>query len=345
MSIIGNKLFPPYKLYKLPIACAKWTGIQSGFMPIMMRHYVTRCRVLIILMLMAATVSVYAAEPKPTNPVSASDTSLARLISEIRAKAKILENSSGMKRSFQSFTTAYKIRPESISYSDYVIARLFYEATRGEGLWNLHWTITDQQPTSDQVWRQWKTVKQPSFLTPTASAECDELSALYSFLVLRAGVHGMGLFWPYPNHTVAVWVLHPAGGPVVRVVVPTSQIFLDVNDSFGTRKFNPWKQKTIFEYKRRDMPDSYELPKPLFDFFLSQIDKYAGASDSTLQQLRYLREGVFLKYWTSEAASRDALRRRSDLHSGLAEDLAAFQNFAQDMKAEPQQCIMRERPS
>ena len=92
------------------------------------------------------------------------------------------------------------------------------------------------------------------------------------------------------------------------MVVPTSQIFLDVNDSFGTKKFNAWHQKTIFEYKRRDAPDSFELPKPLFDFFLQQMDKYAGASDSTLQEIRYLREGVFLKYWTAEQAAQDALR-------------------------------------
>ena len=171
-------------------------------------------------------------------------------------------------------------------------------------------------------------------MTPTASAECDELSALFSFLVERAGVRSVGLFWPYPNHTVAVWVLHPAGGAEVRVVVPTSQIFLGVNDSFATRKFNPWHQKTIFEYKRRDAPDSLELPKPLFDYFLRQVDQYAGASDSTLQQIRYLREGVFLKYWTAEAAARDSLSRKNDLGPGPPEDLAAFQNFAQDMRSQ-----------
>jgi hypothetical protein len=170
---------------------------------------------------------------------------------------------------------------------------------------------------------------------PTASAECDELSALYAFLVGRAGVKGVGLFWPASNHTVAVWVLHPAGGSAVRVVVPTSQIFLDVTDSFGTRKFNPWRQKSIYEYRRRDVSDLFTLPKPLFDFFIMQIDKYAGASDSTLQQLRYLREGVFLKYWTAEEAARDTLGRR-DLRSGLPEDTAAFQSFAEDMRSETQ---------
>jgi len=208
---------------------------------------------------------------------------------------------------------------------------MLYEATRDAGLWNMHWTITNMPPNSDQVWRQWRSLRSLSPQNPTASAECDELSALYAFLVERMGVHSVGLFWPYSNHTVAVWVLHPAGAEV-RVVVPTSQIFLTVNDSFGTRKFNPWHQKTIFEYKRRDTSDGFEFSKPLFDFFLQQIDKYGGASDSTLQQIRYLREGVFLKDWSAEAAAKDALERKSSLGCGPAEDLAALQNFADDMR-------------
>ena len=274
-----------------------------------------------------------AADAKPKHGISASNTTLARLISEIRDRAKILESTSGMRSSFESFTSAYKIKPDSISYSDFVIVRLLYEATRDAGFWNMHWTITNMPPNSDQVWRQWKTLESVSPLAPTAQAECDELSALYAFLVERSGVRTVGLFWPYPNHTVAVWVIHPANGSEVRVVVPTSQVFLTVNDSFATRKFNPWHQKTIYEYKRRDAPDNFELPKPLFDFFLQQVDKYAAASDSTLQQIRYLREGVFLKDWTAEAAAKDALDRKTGLGSGPAEDVAAFQNFASDMRA------------
>jgi hypothetical protein len=260
------------------------------------------------------------------------ETTLLHLVNSLRVRAKTLESSSGMRNSFQSFTLSYKIAPGGISYSDFVIVRLLYEATRDAGFWNLHWTITDMPPNSDRIWSQWQSASVVSPLSPTASAECDELSALYAFLVERAGVRTVGLFWPYPNHTVAVWVLHPSSGNEVRVVVPTSQIFLDLTDSFGTRKFNAWHQKTIFEYKRHDAPDSVELPKPLYDFFLQQIDKYAGASDSTLQQIRYLREGVFLKYWTAEEAVRDALRRKNDLRSAPSEDLAALQNFAQDMR-------------
>jgi hypothetical protein len=101
--------------------------------------------------------------------------------------------------------------------------------------------LDDHQPApnSDRIWKQWPTVVQPSPLTPTASAECDELSALYAFLVERAGVKTVGLFWPYPNHTVAVWVLHPGGAQTLRVVVPTSQIFLQPTDDFDTTKFDP----------------------------------------------------------------------------------------------------------
>ena len=241
-----------------------------------------------------------------------------------------------MRSSFLSFTSAYKIKTESIRYSDFVVVRLLYEATRDAGFWNMHWTITNMPPNSDEVWRQWKAIREVSPTTPTASAECDELSALYAFLVERAGVRTVGLFWPYSNHTVAVWVIRPAGGNEIRVVVPTSQVFLTVNDSFATRKFNPWHQKTIFEYTRHDVPDSFQLPKPLFDYFLKQTGKYAGASDSTLQQLRYLREGVFLKDWSPETAAKDALERKKGLGTGPAEDLDAFQNFASDMLANSQ---------
>ncbi len=237
-----------------------------------------------------------------------------------------------MRLGFKSFLAAHQLAPESIRYSDYVIVRLLFEATRDAGFWNLLWAITDQPPNSERIWQQWKNVEKPSALESTATAECDELSALYAFLVERAGVKSVGLFWPAPNHTVAVWVVRLSTGPVVRVVVPTSQIFLDETDRFDTKKFNPWRQKTIYEYTRRDVSDTYELPKPLFNYFVQQMDKYAGASDVTLQELRYLREGVFLKSWTPEQAAGEALKKRSALRAGPVEDLAALQNFAQDMR-------------
>jgi hypothetical protein len=259
---------------------------------------------------------------------------LAQFVSAIREKAKGLESSSGMRLAFQSFLASRHLSPDSVRYSDFVIIRLLYEATRDAGFWNMHWSITDQPPNSDRIWSQWKAVRRPSPSEPTATAECDELSALYAFLVERAGVKGVGLFWPASNHTVAVWVLKPASGPVIRIVVPTSQIFLEETDSFDTRKFDPWRQKTIYEYTRRDVADTFELPKPLVEFFLKQVDVYGGASDATLQRLRYVRDAVFVKNWTTEQAARDADSRRAALAAGSTEDALALQNFAVDMRLE-----------
>ena len=121
-----------------------------------------RCRRCIgaLIVLIAATGIPCAAAPKPVPAdSSASTTNLAQFINAIRGRAKSLENSSGMRLGFRSFTSAYKIAPESISYSDYVVVRLLYEATRDAGFWNLHWTITNMPPNSDKVWSQWRGVE------------------------------------------------------------------------------------------------------------------------------------------------------------------------------------------
>src|SRR5277367_230106 len=78
----------------------------------------------VLVLLVAATVSVHAADPKPSQPVLVSSTNLAQFVIMIRGKAKILESSSGMRLGFQSFTAAYKIPPKSVSYSDFVVVRL-----------------------------------------------------------------------------------------------------------------------------------------------------------------------------------------------------------------------------
>jgi hypothetical protein len=280
----------------------------------------------------AAAAWMQTGDPGPVQ--AASPTTLLELVSAIRASAKALEGSSGMKAGYQSFTSKFALQPGTVSYSDYAVARLLFEATRDAGFWNLHWVITNRPPNSDNIWHQWKTVVAPSALSPTASAECDELSALFAFLSARGGIRGVGLLWPTENHTVAAWVLGRSPS-VVRVVIPTTQIFLDDSDYWGTRKFDPWRQKAIYEYVRRDVPDSFELPGPLFAFFLQQTSKYGGASDPTLQLLRYWREAVFLRSWTPEAAAREALRVRRNRATAPPEDLAAFQNFAQDMRSEP----------
>jgi|HubBroStandDraft_6_1064221.scaffolds.fasta_scaffold00187_1 hypothetical protein len=262
------------------------------------------------------------------------DTSVGALSDTVRERARILESSSGMKLAFQSFIAAHRLEPDSVRYSDFVVIRLLFEATRDAGLWNTHWSITDQPPNSDRIWQQWKSVQRISTLEPTATAECDELSALYAFLVERTGVKSVGLLWPYPNHTVAVWTVKPASSPPLRVVAPTTQIFLDKNDFFDTPKFNPWRQKNIYEYKRRDVPDSFVLPKPVFEFFVRQMQMYGGASDTTLQQLRYLRDGVFSRQLTPEQAANEAMKLKRALKPETVEDVLALDTFAREMQTD-----------
>lgn len=264
--------------------------------------------------------------PQPSAPT------LPALISALRTKSQSLQSSSGVRGAYDSFLAEHHLAQNSVPYSDFVLVRTIFEATRDAGFWNMHWSITDQPPNSDRIWSQWKTVAHPSFTGKTATAECDELSALFAFLVERSGVKGVGLFWPYPNHTVAVWSVHPANRPVIRVVIPTSQIFLTENDTFGTHKFDPWRQETIYDYTRRDVSDSFELPKPLFDFFLSQLDKYGGASTDVLQQVRNLRDSVFQGSRSPEEAAREALRRTA-AYASSPEDRAAFQRFADDIRS------------
>lgn len=259
------------------------------------------------------------------------DTSVAALVSAMKAKSKSLESSVAQHHDYETFLADHKLSSGSVSLSDFVLIHLIFEATRDAGFWNMHWSVTDKPPNSDEVWRQWKQVARPSLVEKTATAECDELSALFAFLAERAGVKSVGLFWPYPNHTVAVWTLRPPHSPEIRVVIPTSQIFLTENDTFDTRGFDPWHQKTIYDYTRRDVPDSFEIPRPLFDFFLAQMDKYGGASAATLQQIRNLRDAVIQKQLTPEAAASEALRREN-AYSQSKEDRAAFKVFAGDMQ-------------
>jgi hypothetical protein len=99
---------------------------------------------------------------------------------------------------------------------------------------------------------------------------------------------------------------------------------------FDTRKFDPWKQRTIYEYTRRDAPDSFEIPKPLFDFFLQQTDKYARASDQ-----RFGSYAIFARQYFENMDSRSGRSLRAEKaqrtglslsrrHGGLSEFCARY---------------------
>jgi len=216
---------------------------------------------------------------QPTTPTPTS-TTVASLVARVRASAKRLEVSRGMRAAYDSTLRANGLKDSASLRTEFAVVRVLFEATRDAGVWNLHWAVTDRQPTSVHIWQQWDSLRSVDVITPTATAECDELSALFSFLARQAGVPSTGLFWPTHNHTVAVW--SPAGSSRVRIVVPTTQ-----------------------------------------------IESYLGASDSTLQRLRYLRESVFLNLLNPAQAARSALG--GVLGPPLPEDQAALSRFAAEM--------------
>lgn len=257
------------------------------------------------------------------------DPSPARLVEIVREAAARLHDTPGMQRSYNAFLEANRLPDSEPLRSRFCTVRILFEATRDAGLWNLHWAITNREPNSENVWRQWAGLRRVAFVMPTATAECDELSALFAFLARQAGVPGVGMLWPTSNHTVAVWSIATPAGRGTRVVVPTTQIFLDESDMLGTRTFDPWKQRAIYEYIRQDAPASLRLPARLMTFLREQIDRYAGAGDSILQRLRYLRAAVFNGTATpGEAAMSAAVLLPTCTNP---EDRSALDHFVHDI--------------
>jgi hypothetical protein len=174
--------------------------------------------------------------------------------------------------------------------------RLAFEATRDGGLWGLRWNITDQMPRSDEIWRHWRTDVATDAAgaalgaeAMTAEAECDELSALFAVIARDLGVDGfVGLHWPYWNHTVAVWQIDDAQGAPVRIVVPTSQVFLSREATLGTKELAT--RRVVFPYVRVDVKADTPLPGPLARFLLGRL-ALLGAEDSSVLQSRRNRLG------------------------------------------------------
>ncbi len=211
------------------------------------------------------------------------------LLQEMEKIATKLESSEILRAEFKQLQSSHGIADSEQMYKDFVRVRLAFEATRDSGLWQLRWAVTDQQPNSDKIWQQWKQWRQqtnPQAKQATATAECDELSALFAVIARGLGVAEVGLFWPTSNHTVAVWKAKGNKGQEVRVVVPTSQIFLDNKATLGTTDFDPYQQKNIYNYTRQDVKRTDKIPAKLAEMMLTQLTIFGGQSSKQLQQRR-----------------------------------------------------------
>lgn len=218
------------------------------------------------------------------------EVSVDALVAELERVAAALERDPAVVAEFVAFAAQHGL-PET-TFRDYVRVKLVFEATRDGGFWRLQWRITNRSPNSEAIWEQWRkltVIDADATGKPTAVAECDELSALFAFLVRKLGVDGVGLFWPVWNHVVAVWTTPDRSGKPLRIVVPTSQIFLSPVDTLGTNGFDPYRQKTIYTYKRRDVAGHYGIPAALARFFLAQARRYGGSTLAEAQTARNRR--------------------------------------------------------
>ena len=235
------------------------------------------------------------------------DVALQELFAVLAAEVPVLARAAPVRHDFERLFTDVVQRADEALYLDYVRVRLAFEATRAGGLWGIAWRITDQLPQSDRIWAQWRAVSlrdADSLPTVTAIAECDELSALFAFTARGLGLSRRshaGLLWPTSNHTVAVWVVG-SGPRARRIVVPTSQIFLDAAQSLDTSGFDPWKQKVIYDYTRADVAPGTLLPAPLARRFVQAVQRYAALSQAELQAMRNQREA---RQW-AQLSSRGA---------------------------------------
>ena len=234
-------------------------------------------------------------EPEPEQPPvfeGRTKVTVDELVAELELVAQQMAEAPAVRADYDALVAANGLADTEALYRDYVRVKLAFESTRDAGFWGLRWDITNEQPNSDQIWAQWKKldVSQVDDGTATATAECDELSALFAFIARKLGVRHIGLFWPQWNHVVAVWTVQSTEDSPVRIVVPTSQIFLGADDSLGTEGFDPWTQKKIFEYRRKDVKGSHRLDANLARFFVEQARSHASLSQVELQRLRNERD-------------------------------------------------------
>lgn len=267
-------------------------------------------------------------------PAAAADVTVADLVAAIEEQASAAPPSREVRADFARLAREHRLPEDDATLRQYLRVKLVFESVREGGWWRLAWDVTDREPRSDAIWEQWRR-QSTSVPLVSATAECDESAALAAFLLRRMGISA-GLLWPTSNHTVAVWKVRRADGTEARVVLPTSQVFLEPGDGLGTLAFDAGRQRTVYDYGRVDVPPSTTIPAPLAAFFVASMKAHAGASDATQRALRVLRD----RHMDGEAVAsverdRALLAERLPREGAAAEDLAAVAAFERELRGAP----------
>lgn len=217
---------------------------------------------------------------------------------------------------------------EALSESFYR-TRLLFEATRDGGLWRLRWAVTNQEPSSRRIWTQWS--QRTSFFgAASATAECDEISSLFAFLSREVGVRSVGLFYPTWNHTIAAFSpaeIHDVKQRrAIRILIPTTQIFLSCEAGFDRTTFEEKKQP-VFEYPLHDLSAKSRIPRPVAEFLLDQLAVYGGSSPDLLDLLRLHRAERFRSSVGDCSDQRRTLVQRLRVDGITEADAAAIRHY------------------
>lgn len=236
----------------------------------------------VVVMLLSRLARAESCEVGGTSSASPAPMKLGRFVSQLADRIDACATEARRPDAARFFASHGIARTES-GEREYVRMRTLFELTRDGGPLRLRWAVTNEEPTSKKVWAAWRASPPPSTSTmPSATAECDEISALFANLARKMGVRRVGLFWPTWNHTIAAW--EPERG--VRVLIPTTQVFLGCEDTFDATSFSSSSQKVVYEFPSNDMADSTEIPAQLSSFLLDQTTHYAGASLEVLAAIR-----------------------------------------------------------
>lgn len=211
----------------------------------------------------------------------AAEPTYADLLTRLDAVAESLEADPDVQAHWGALVAAHGLADTPAAYDEFVHVRIVHEALRDGGWAGLRWDITDQAPDSTRLWAAWR-----GGAAGPVTAECDELSAIFAMVARGLGVDHVGLFWPTWNHTVAVWTTPGEDGRPVRVVVPTSQVFLTATAGLGDTGFDPRTQKTIYDYGQKDLAKDAPLPTVVVDRIVEGAERFGGEPTTALVRRR-----------------------------------------------------------
>lgn len=223
-----------------------------------------------------------------------------------------------VEREFIEFATRRGLDVNDVNLRrDFRRVRLLFEATRDGGFWHLRWAITNENPSSRNIWKQFsETPVDTNFAVPSATAECDELSALMGMLAKHAGLTNVGLFYPTWNHTIAVWAPLAGKTKTPLVQLPTSQIFLGCDAGFDHTTFQTTRTN-IQAFPAFDLRPHSLLPVARANWLIEQIERYAEGSLELWSLVRAHRAYVM------ESSMGDCNAKRAEWAQVLTQHLSA----------------------